>query len=162
MKKDVKVMIAASAAGSVLGAGIGALDGHWELSRAAGISAPFTWKEPVFEHDVKLGTAPQSAFIYIRRDLHYPENSSVGAKVYDAKGFSIDSHVKHGPTVDVTGDSPKLSLFGKPVMTEHTETVHAAARYSVAASVAEGAVLGGLLGLGASVASNIVKKIVEV
>jgi hypothetical protein len=160
---DEKKTIAKTAAlGAAVGGGIGALDGLLEHARA-GATQTIEWDTPVYQHTT-IGQVPQDASIIVRSDVRYANDAFNDSKLYHSPSqFNLEDYLKHGPKVDVSGDVPEKHILGIGgyKMEHHTQTYTSEARYGVGTTVVGGIVLGGLVGVAAGVAINVIRKVVN-
>lgn len=157
---EKKTIAMSGAAGAAIGGLVGAADGLLEKSRAGAVQT-IQWDTPIIKHEV-IGSVPKDASILIRQDVRYDQNAFTGSQVFnDPNKFKLDDYTKHGPKVDVQGDVPQKNLLGSVKMEHHTQDVTSSARYGVATTVVGGIVLGGLVGVAAGIAINVIRKIVD-
>lgn len=159
---EKKTIITSGATGAAIGGAVGLIDGLIEKARA-GTTQTLEWDTPVMNHQV-IGHVPQDAVVMVRQDVRYDQNALSGAQVFNTPSkFNLDDYLKHATQVDVQGDVPERHILGIGgfKMDHHTQDVHAEARYGLGTTVVGGIVVGGLVGVAAGVAVNVIRKVVD-
>ena len=133
-----KVIAATTAVGAAGGAGMGALGARLELGNS--VSETLRWQEPIIEDQV-IGQIPED---------HY----------HSAYSIVDESEVANR---DVIAEGPRMEerrfRSDRVVMEDHSTTVSANPRFTMAGQALGGAVVGGIAGAAIGICFNVIRKI---
>ena len=158
---DKKILIAAGVGGAVVGAAVGGLSAMLQSHTATYETQSITMENKVIGH-IPHGANVEKGGFYIPNtgDNRPPANAE---QVVDWMNGNFNRHERNGfrsledlRPDEVRADVPKRTIFGR--LDIDTETKHTSVGPSLIASVAGGAVIGGVTGVAGGVLLNVLRK----